>query len=347
MPPPSKPGSHRPYATAQTASWESWTRAESTALPSAGTAGRSRARHGNFAEAWELQGPEALGSEDPHWSHLTPHTGHSQQIPTVLTPKADYQTTSLDAQQDDEAAAACSRTSMALESVRVCGSVDSGTLNTGLRTYTNHFQGLWPSPVGDTDDEAVHVARWTDARAPPGPACLATSAKQENSSHLPCSPLRMVVCGSCTGRVWPRKDRCTCCRRRCTACWMRECSSSQEGSGDFHDGRAAGCGQAPTPPNQPLHPISNQPQSTSRHPQNHLQTLWSLHHAKPGNPFNADRARCARSSFVRRPGPVLVGLQGAGRLGVSSNLRSGPRPRHDLRLALLRPTPAPNGDFRP
>lgn len=120
---------------------------------------------------------------------------------------------------------------MALEIVRVCGSVDSGTLNTALRTYTNHFQGLWPSPVVDTDDEAVHVARWTDARAPPGPACLATSAKQENSSHLPCSPLRMVVCGSCTGRVWPRKDRCTCCRRRCTTCWMRECSSSQEGSG--------------------------------------------------------------------------------------------------------------------
>lgn len=318
-----------------------------------------RGRNPRFPSCWdsgEKNGnlAEPGSSKDPKLSTRRILTGrishrtHSQQIPTVLTPKADYQTTSLDAQQDDEAAAACSRTRMALEIVRVCGSVDSGTLNTGLRTYTNHFHGLWPSPVVDTDDEAVHVARWTGARAPPGPACLATSAKQENSSHLPCSPLRMVVCGSCTGRVWPRKDRCTCCRRRCTACWMRECSSSQEGSGDFHDGRAAGCGQAPTPPTSPSIPSPTSPNPPRSIPQNHLQTLWSLHHAKPGNPFNADRARCARSSFVRRPGPVLVGLQGAGRLGVSSNLRSGPRPRHDLHLlALLRPTPAPNGDFRP
>lgn len=112
------------------------------------------------------------------------------------------------------------------------------------------------------------------------------------------------------------------------------------------DGQRA-AGRHPHPPTSPSIPSPTSPNPPRSIPQNHLQTLWSLHHAKPGNPFNADRARCARSSFVRRPGPVLVGLQGAGRLGVSLNLRSGPRPRHDLHLALLRPTPAPNGDFRP
>lgn len=54
--------------------------------------------HGNLAEPGSSKGPEALDSEDPHWSHLASHTTHSQQITTVLTPKADYQTTSLDAQ---------------------------------------------------------------------------------------------------------------------------------------------------------------------------------------------------------------------------------------------------------
>lgn len=337
-PPPSKPGSHRPCASSNCLlrildeGGFCWDGGEKPCPPP------------STATLPSLGAPRTRSSRFGGSSLVTPRISHHALAADPNGPDSQGRLSDdvLGCPAHDEAVAAgCSRTTKALDIVRVCGSVDSDALNTGLRVRTSMGSGL----VVDTDDEGVHVARWTDARGPPGPACLATSAKQENSSHLPCSPLRMVVCGSCTGRVWPRKDRCTCCRRRCTACWMRECSSSQ-GSGDFHDGRAAGRHPHPPNPPNPLHPFSNKLQSTSLHPPNHLQTLWPLHRANPAAPsmlIDPD-APVRRSSTDR--GLSWWGFRG---LALESQIWSPApsRPRHDLHLALLRPTPMPNGDFRP
>lgn len=81
--------------------------------------------------------------------------------------------------------------------------------------------------------------------------------------------------------------------------------------------RWTGSGQAPTPPKPPQPP--KPPPSLLQQPPIHLapspkpsSDSVAIAPREPGNPFNADRSRCARLSFVHRPGPVLVGLQGAG-----------------------------------
>lgn len=225
--------------------------------------------HGNLAEAGSSKDPKLSTRRilTGRISHLTPYTLAAD--PNGPDSQGRLSDDVLERPADDEATAGCSRTTKALEIVRVCGSVDSGTPNTGLRIRTSMGHGKVSSWTQMTKESMSQEDGQTQGGLPPGPACLATSAKQENSSYLPCSPLRMVVCGSCTGRVWLRKYRCTCCRRRCTTCWMRECSSSQ-GSGDFHDGRAAG--RHPHPPNPPSIPSP----TNSNLPRSIPQTIFRL-----------------------------------------------------------------------